>query len=396
MKLRGLDSRNWQGVKVLMRVDFNVPFRDGKVTDCARITAHRETVQRLVDAGALVSLVSHFGRPKGKVDPAFSLSQIRTDVERELGYPVTFVDDCVGDLVASAVATQKNGQVLLLENTRFHEEEQKNDDSFSALMAAPYDVWVMDAFSAAHRADCSTEGLSHHLPAVSGLLMQKEVDALSAVRDNPVKPFCLVLGGAKVADKIPVIEFMMDKADSILIGGGMAFTFLAVQGHSIGRSLYDGDHADFARSMLEWAASQGVKILLPVDVVAAATIDAPDSACVVKADAIPDELMGVDVGPETARIFGESASQARTVLWNGPLGVFEVPAFAQGSKSFAETLAQATEKGTFSVVGGGDTASAVKKFGVKDRMSHVSTGGGASLEFCEGKLLPGIAPLIEE
>ena len=392
-RLRGISDAPLQGKKVLIRVDFNVPFKDGKVKDNSRIVAHKKTIDALLAGGALVTMVSHFGRPKGQVVPEMSLGQIRADVEKGLGHPVRFVPECVGPEVEVAVAAQKPGELLLLENSRFHAEEQKNDPEFSKLLAKPFDLFVMDAFSASHRGDCTTEGVAHALPAYAGFLIAREVEALERVKSAPEKPYVLVLGGAKVSDKIGVIEHMLDKADTILIGGGMAFTFLSVRGGTIGKSLYDAEHADFAKDVLARAAAKGVKILLPTDVVAAAEISDEAPRSVVPAALVPDGMMGLDIGPETAKSFAAEIAKAKTVLWNGPMGVFENEPFAAGSRAVAEAMAAATAKGAFTVVGGGDTASAVKKFGLKDAMSHVSTGGGASLEYCEGKNLPGIAAL---
>ena len=393
LKLRGISEAPLKGKKVLVRMDFNVPVKDGAVKDNARIVAHRQTVDALLAGGASVTLVSHFGRPKGKVVPEMSLGLIREDVEKGLGHPVRFVPECVGPEVEAAVASQKAGELLLLENSRFHAEEQQNDPAFSALLAKPFDLFVMDAFSASHRGDCTTEGVSHVLPAYAGFLIAREVEALERVKSDPEKPYVLVLGGAKVSDKIGVIEHMLTKADSILIGGGMAFTFLSVQGGKIGKSLYDAEHADFARDVLARAAAAGVQIVLPVDVTAAPEISDDAPCSVLPAGALPDDLMGLDIGPESAKIFADEIAKAKTVLWNGPMGVFENKPFAAGSLAVAKAMAEATKKGAFTVVGGGDTASAVKKFGLKDSMSHVSTGGGASLEYCEGKDLPGIVPL---
>ncbi|MGN0837461.1 MAG: phosphoglycerate kinase [Pyramidobacter sp.] len=393
LKLRTIDEAPLKGKKVLVRVDFNVPFKEGVVKDNARIVAHKKTIDALLAAGAYVTLVSHFGRPKGKVVPEMSLGQIRSDVEKGLGHKVIFVSDCVGPEVEAAVKAQKQDELLLLENSRFHPEEEKNDPDFSRLMAKPFDLYVMDAFSASHRANATTEGLAHVLPAYAGYLIGREVDALERVKSDPVKPYVLVIGGAKVSDKIGVLEHMITKADTILIGGGMAFTFLAVKGGRIGKSLYDAEHADFAKNLLAKAESAGVKIVLPVDVTAAPEIADNVKCTAVPAAAVPDDLMGLDIGPETSKAFADEIAKAKTVLWNGPMGVFENPLFAAGSRAVAEAMAEATANGAFTVVGGGDTASAVKKFGLKDKMSHVSTGGGASLEYCEGKDLPGIVPL---
>jgi phosphoglycerate kinase len=369
-----------------------VPFKNGVLRDNARIVAHKPTIDALLAAGASVTMVSHFGRPKGKVVPEMSLGQLVPDIEKGLAHSVKFVAECVGPEVEKAVAELKPGELLLLENSRFHPEEEKNDPEFSKKMAAPFDVFVMDAFSAAHRGNCSTEGVSHFLPSYAGGLIKREVECLERVKSDPEKPYVVVLGGAKVSDKIGVIEHMLNKATSIIIGGGMAFTFISVQGGKIGKSLYDAEHADFAKDVLARAEKLGVKVLLPTDVVAAAEISDEVETCVVPANAVPDDLMGLDIGPESAKAFAAEIAGAKTVLWNGPMGVFENKPFEAGSRAVAEAMANAT--GAFTVVGGGDTASCVKKFGLKDKMSHVSTGGGASLEYCEGKDLPGIMPLV--
>ncbi len=391
LKLRGYEGVDLRGKKVLMRVDFNVPFKNGVLRDNARIVAHKPTIDALLAAGASVTMVSHFGRPKGKVVPEMSLSQLVPDIEKGLGHAVKFVGDCVGPDVEKAAAELKPGELLLLENSRFHPEEEKDDPEFSKKMAAPFDVFVMDAFSAAHRGNCSTEGVSHFLPSYAGGLIKREVECLERVKSDPEKPYVVVLGGAKVSDKIGVIEHMLNKADTIIIGGGMAFTFISVAGGKIGKSLFDAEHADFAKDVLARAKTLGVKVLLPTDVVAAAEISDDAKTCVVPAGEVPDGLMGLDIGPESARAFAAEIAGAKTVLWNGPMGVFENKPFAAGSRAVAEAMANA--KDAFTVVGGGDTASCVKKFGFKDAMTHVSTGGGASLEYCEGKALPGIVPL---
>ena len=394
LKLRSVDDAPLAGKKVLIRVDFNVPFKNGVVKDNARIVAHKKTIDKLIAGGATVAMVSHFGRPKGKVVPEMSLGNIREDVEKGLGYPVKFVPECVGADVEAAVAAQAQGELLLLENSRFHPEEQKNDPEFSKLLAKPFDLFVMDAFSASHRGDCTTEGVSHVLPAYAGYLIAHEVESLERVKSDPDKPYVVVLGGAKVADKIGVIEHMLTVADTIIIGGGMAFTFISVKGGKIGKSLFDADHVDFAKDVLARAEASGVKILLPTDIVAAAEISDEAACTVVPAGEVPDDLMGLDVGPESSAAFAAAIKGAKTVLWNGPMGVFENKPFEAGTRAVAEAMAEATANGTFTVIGGGDSASAVKKFGLKAAMSHVSTGGGASLEYCEGKALPGIVPLV--
>ena len=395
MKLKTFSPSDVAGKKVLMRVDFNVPFKGGKVTDNSRILAHTSTLKKLLDAGAKVALISHFGRPKGKVDPAFSLSQIVPDIEKAYGLKVIFVDDCVGEKVAKAVDGLKPGEIVVLENSRFHAEEQKNDPEFAKKMAEPFDVFVMDAFSASHRADCSTCGVIPFVKAAfAGDLLSREGDMLGAVSENPAKPYVLILGGAKVSDKIDIVGNLLDKATTILIGGGMAYTFLKAEGKEIGKSLCDGERLDFARDTLKKAADMGVKILLPVDSVIASAIEASDTS-IVSVDAIPADKMGLDIGPETVKEFSDALKGAKSVLWNGPMGVFEDAKFAEGTKKLAEAVAEATKAGAVTVIGGGDTASAVRQFGVADKVSHVSTGGGASLEYCEGKKLPGMEPFRE-
>jgi phosphoglycerate kinase len=393
MKLKTFKPSDVAGKKVLMRVDFNVPFKNGKVTDDSRIRAHTSTLKKLLDAGAKVALVSHFGRPKGKVDPAFSLSQIVPDIEKAYGLKVVFVDDCVGPKVAKAVDALKPGEIVVLENSRYHPEEQKDDPDFSKAMAAPFDVFVMDAFSASHRADCSTSGVIPFVKdAFAGDLLIREGEMLGAVSENPAKPYVLILGGAKVSDKIAITGNLLDKATTILIGGGMAYTFLKAQGKEIGKSLCDTERLDFARDTLKKAADMGVKILLPVDSVVASGLDASDTE-IVSSDSMPADKMGLDIGPETVKLFVAALDGAKSVLWNGPMGVFEDPKFAEGTKKLAEAVAELTQKtGAVTVIGGGDTASSVRQFKVADKVSHVSTGGGASLEYCEGKKLPGMEP----
>jgi phosphoglycerate kinase len=393
LKLKTFEAKDVQGKKVLMRVDFNVPFKNGKVTDDARIRAHTSTLKKLLNAGAKVALVSHFGRPKGKVDPAFSLSQIVPDVEKAYGLKVRFVDDCVGAKVAEALAAVKDPakEIVLLENSRFHPEEQKNDPDFAKQMAAPFDVFVMDAFSACHRADVSTSGVIPLLTSFAGDLLMREAEMLGAVSETPAKPYVLILGGAKVSDKIAVVGNLLDKATTILIGGGMAYTFLKAKGLEIGKSLCEEDRLDFARETLAKAEKMGVKVLLPVDSVVADGLDSTETA-VAESSAMPADKMGLDVGPKTVALFVDALKGAKSVLWNGPMGVFENPLFAEGSKKLASAVADCTKAGAVTVIGGGDTASAVRQFGVADKVSHVSTGGGASLEYCEGKKLPGMAP----
>ena len=394
MKLKGFDEKDVRGKRVLVRVDFNVPRKNGEVSDTTRIEAHEKTLDRLLKAGAKVVLASHLGRPKGKPDEEFSLRGVAPKVEEVLSVPTVFCGDCIGPKVRESLAALKEGELLLLENLRFYPGEQENDRSFARELAAPFDVFIMDAFSASHRADASTSAVMEFLPSFAGDLLQKEVRMLGAACRDPEPPFVLILGGAKVSDKIGVIESLLDRVNTILIGGGMAFTFLKAQGGSIGRSLCEEDRLDFAREMLSRAASAGVEILLPVDVTAGPSLDGKEGIRTVPAREVPDDLMGLDIGPETASLFARKAGEARTILWNGPMGVFENPLFASGTKGVAEGVAECTRKGGTTVVGGGDTASAAKALGFDGEVSHVSTGGGASLEFCEGKDLPGIAPLI--
>lgn len=391
MKLKTFLPGDVTGKKVLVRVDFNVPLADGKVADPTRICAHLPTLRALKAAGAKVALISHLGRPKGTADMKYSLKPVGEELANITGWDVRFVPECIGPDVEKATSGWGN-EVLLLENVRFHPEEEKNSMELAKKLAENFDLFVMDAFSAAHRAHSSTKAITEVLPSFAGLLMVKETDMLGAVRDDPKKPFVLILGGAKVSDKIAVVENMLKKVDTILIGGGMAFTFFKAKGLEIGKSLCEEDKVEFASKMLHEAEKLGVKILLPLDVIAADEFKADSAWTLVSPEAIPSGKMGLDVGPETVRIFTEVILSAKTVLWNGPMGVFEMPAFSKGTESVARALVKATETGSFTVVGGGDSAAAIAQFGLEDRVSHVSTGGGASLEFFEGKLLPGIEP----
>ena len=396
MRLKTFSPSDVAGKKVLVRVDFNVPLADGRVSDDTRIKAHLPTLTALREAGAKIALVSHLGRPKGTVNLKYTLEPVGEELAKLTGWPVRFVSDCIGEKVDEAVADWKDGEVLLLENVRFHPEEEKNDMEFAKKLVKNFDVFVMDAFSAAHRAHASTRAAAELIPSFSGKLIDREITMLSAARDEPKKPFVLILGGAKVSDKIAVVENMLKKADTILIGGGMAFTFLKAQGLEIGKSLCETEKLDFAAKMLEEAKALGVKILLPVDAVVAPEFKADAPAKAVKADAIPQDEMGLDIGPETAELFAKEILAAKTVLWNGPMGVFEMPAFAKGTEAVAQALAGATANGALTVVGGGDSAAAIALFKMEDKVSHVSTGGGASLEFFEGKSLPGIEPYVVE
>ena len=392
MKLKTFLPGDVSGKKVLVRVDLNVPLADGKVTDSTRIAAHLPTLRALKAAGAKVALISHLGRPKGKVDPKYTLAPVGEEMARMTGWKIRFVPDCIGPEVEKAVSEWKDDEFLLLENVRFHPEEEQNDMEFAKSISKNFDVFVMDAFSASHRAHSSTRAIAEVLPSFAGLLIVKETEMLSAVRDNPQKPFVLILGGAKVSDKIAVVENMMKKVDTILIGGGMAFTFFKAQGREIGKSLCESDKIEFAARMLDEAAKQKVEILLPLDVIVADEFKADSPHSLVTPDEIPSDKMGLDIGPRTIEAFTKVILASKTVLWNGPMGVFEMPAFSKGTEAIAKALAEATEKGSFTVVGGGDSAAAIAQFGYEDKVSHVSTGGGASLEFFEGKILPGIEP----
>ncbi|GHS94223.1 phosphoglycerate kinase [Synergistales bacterium] len=392
MKLKTFSDKDVAGKKVLVRVDFNVPFKNGKVRDNARIVAHKSTIEKLLLAGAKVALVSHFGRPDGKVVPEMSLGQIKADIEKAYNREVHFVDDCVGEKVEKTLDTLPESELVLLENSRFHAEEQKNDAEFAKKMAEPFDVFVMDAFSASHRADVTTNGLMSLLPSFAGDVLIKEGEMLGAVSENPRKPYVLILGGAKVSDKIAVVGNLLDKATTILIGGGMAYTFLRAQGKATGKSLCEEDRLDFARDTLKKAEAAGVKILLPLDSVVADGLDATQTS-IVDSDSMPADKMGLDIGPKTEKFFTDALVGAKSILWNGPMGVFENTLFSSGTKALGEAVVKATEAGATSVIGGGDTASAVRQFGFERKVSYVSTGGGASLEYCEGKKLPGMAPL---
>ena len=394
MHLKTFTPEDVSGKKVLVRVDFNVPMEDGNVTDVTRINAHVPTIKALLEAGAKVTLVSHLGRPKGTFNLKYTLAPVADELAKISGWKVTFVNDCIGNKVAYALSTQTQDEILLLENVRFYAEEEKNDLAFAKKLTENFEVFVMDAFSASHRAHASTRAAAELLPSFSGALILREIKMLSTARDNPRSPFVLILGGAKVSDKIAVVENMMDKIDTILIGGGMAFTFLKASGMEIGQSLCETERLDFAAQILAKATEKGVTILLPTDVVAATELSCDAAVKTVKAEQIPSDMMGLDIGPETVDRFAEVLVSAKTVIWNGPMGVFEKEPFACGTRDIAKALADATEKGALTVVGGGDTAAAVVEFGYADKVSHVSTGGGASLEFFEGKMLPGIEPYI--
>ena len=392
---KSVDDINVKGKRVLVRCDFNVPLKEGKITDENRLVAALPTIKKLIADRGKVILCSHLGKPKGEPKPELSLAPVAVRLSELLGQEVKFAADpeVVGPNAKAAVEAMKDGEVVLLENTRYRAEETKNGEAFSKDLASLCDVYVDDAFGTAHRAHCSNVGVTQYVDtAVVGYLMQKEIDFLGNAVDNPVRPFVAILGGAKVADKLNVISNLLEKCDTLIIGGGMAFTFLKAQGKEIGKSLVDDTKLDYCREMVEKAAKLGKKLLLPVDAAVAASfpdpIDAPIEVQNVSVDAIPADTMGLDIGPETAKLYADTVKSAKTVVWNGPMGVFENPTLAQGTIAVAKALAD-TEATT--IIGGGDSAAAVNQLGFGDKMTHISTGGGASLEFLEGKELPGVA-----
>ncbi len=379
-----------KGKRVLMRVDFNVPMEGGKVTDDKRIRASLPTIQYVLDQGASLILMSHLGRPKGGPDPEFSLKAASDVLAGLLGKPVQMAPDCVGPQVEQMARALKPGQVLMLENTRFQPGEEKNDPGLAKQMAALGDVYVNDAFGSAHRAHASTEGVAHYLPAVSGFLMEQELEYLGRATQNPERPYIAILGGAKISDKIAVVENLLSKCDRLIIGGGMANTFLAARGCNMQDSLVEAGSLEMAKGIM---AKAGNKLLLPVDAVIADKFEADASSRVVAVEQIPAGWRMMDIGPKSIEAFKTALSGARLIVWNGPMGVFEMPKFAEGTFAIAKLLAAS---GATTVIGGGDSASAVKKAGVAKQMTHVSTGGGASLEFLEGKELPGVAALLDK
>ena len=394
---KSVEDINVTGKKVLVRCDFNVPMEDGRITDDNRIVGALPTIKYLLAHNARVILCSHMGRPKGEFNPKYSLAPVAKRLSELLGKEVTLAADVVGPDAQAKAAALKDGEVLLLENVRFHKEEEKNDPAFAKQLASLAEIYVNDAFGTAHRAHASTAGVADYLPAVCGYLIQKEISIMGGALNNPTRPFVAILGGAKVADKLKVIENLLTKVDTLIIGGGMAYTFLAAQGKGIGTSLYDAEKLDYCKDMLKKADEKGVKLLLPVDTVVAASfpdpIDAHIETEVVCSDSIPADRMGLDIGPKTRELFAEAVKAAKTVIWNGPMGVFENDELAKGTIAVAQALA---DSDATTIVGGGDSAAAVEKLGFADKITHISTGGGASLEFLEGLELPGIACLNDK
>ncbi len=394
MKKMTVKDIDVKGKRVFCRVDFNVPMQDGKITDETRIRAALPTIQYLIDQGAKVILASHLGRPKGKVVEELRLTPVAKRLSELLGKEVDKADEAYGETVKAKVEQMKEGDVLLLENVRFYPGEEKNDPELAKAFAELADIYVNDAFGTAHRAHASTEGVAHYLPAVSGFLMEKELDVLGNALSNPQRPFTAIIGGAKVKDKIGVIENLLEKVDNLIIGGGLAYTFVKAQGHEIGKSLLEEDKIELAKGFIEKAKEKGVNFYMPVDAVVADEFSENANTKVVSIEEIPADWQALDIGPKTAELYAKVIKESKLVIWNGPMGVFEMDKFAGGTKAVAEALAEAED--TYSVIGGGDSAAAVEKFGLADRMSHISTGGGASLEFMEGKALPGVVVLKDK
>ncbi|KAF3885908.1 MULTISPECIES: phosphoglycerate kinase [Nostocales] len=394
--LANLSAADLSGKRALVRVDFNVPLDDaGNITDDTRIRAALPTIQDLTQKGAKVILTSHFGRPKG-VDDKLRLTPVAKRLSELLGQEVVKTDDSIGDDVTAKVAALQNGQVLLLENVRFYKEEEQNDPEFAKKLAANADLYVNDAFGTAHRAHASTEGVTNYLsPSVAGYLIEKELQYLQNAIENPQRPLVAIIGGSKVSSKIGVIEALLEKCDKLILGGGMIFTFFKARGLSVGKSLVEEDKLELAKSLEAKAKEKGVAFLLPTDVVVADKFAADANSQTVSVENIPDGWMGLDIGPDSVKLFQDALADCKTVIWNGPMGVFEFDKFAVGTEAVAQTLAEIGKTGAITIIGGGDSVAAVEKVGLADQMSHISTGGGASLELLEGKVLPGIAALDE-
>lgn len=376
--------------RALVRVDYNVPLSDGQVENNSRIMATLPTIKYLIDHGSKVILMSHLGRPGGRVDEKLSLKPVATELSKILNKPVDYATDCVGDSVKKKVETMKPGDILILENLRFHEEESENNPEFAKQLASVADLYVDDAFGASHRSHASTTGVTDYLPSVAGLLMKRELDVLSTLLRDPERPFYAVFGGAKIGEKINIVRNLLDRLDVIIIGGGMCFTFFKAKGYFIGGSKVEDDMVETARDLLNLAEERGKELLLPVDIVVGDRFDANAERKTVGVESIPENWMGLDIGPRTADIYSEKLKQARTIFWNGPMGVFEFPAFSHGTEKVAESIA---ESGATTIVGGGDSVAALEKFGLAGKMTHISTGGGASMKFLEGAELPGVAAL---
>ena len=394
MNKKTIEDIEVSGKKVLVRCDFNVPLDGDKITDETRIVAALPTIQYLLDHNAAVILTSHLGRPKGEFNMKYSLAPVAARLSEKLGKPVVLAKDVIGEDAKKCVSEMKPGDVVLLENVRFHKEEEKNDPEFAKALASFAEIYVNEAFGTAHRAHASTEGVTHYLPAVAGYLIGKELDFLGNAVENPKRPFVAILGGAKVKDKIGVITNLLEKVDTLIIGGGMAYTFQKALGYEIGKSLLDEERIELAKEMMQKAKDKGVKLLLPVDNVCGSDFNNDCDRITVDAEAgIPADYEGMDIGPKSIKLFSEAIKEAKTVVWNGPMGVFEMPNFAVGTLAVATAMA---ESDAITIIGGGDSAAAVTQMGLADKMSHISTGGGASLEFLEGKELPGVAALNDK
>ncbi|MFB1082345.1 phosphoglycerate kinase [Jeotgalibacillus sp. JSM ZJ347] len=394
MNKKSMKDVDLKGKRVFCRVDFNVPMKDGEVTDDTRVRAALPTIKYLTEAGAKVILASHLGRPKGEVVEELRLAPVAAHLSSLIGKDVKTVEEAYGAKAEEAVSSLEEGDILVLENVRFYPGEEKNDAELAKQFASLADVYVNDAFGAAHRAHASTAGIAEHIPAVSGLLMEKELDVLGKALSNPERPFTAIIGGAKVKDKIGVIDHLLDKVDNLIIGGGLAYTFVKAQGHEIGKSLLEEDKIDLAKEFMKKAEDKGVKFYMPVDIVVADDFSNDANIKEVPVDEIPSDWEGLDIGPKTRELYRDVILQSKLVIWNGPMGVFELDSFANGTKAVGQALADAQD--TYSVIGGGDSAAAVEKFGIADQMSHISTGGGASLEFMEGKDLPGVVALNDK
>jgi phosphoglycerate kinase len=395
MNKLSIDRVELKGKCVLLRVDFNVPLDENlSITDDNRITESLPTIKKIIADGGKAILMSHLGRPKGQVNPKYSLKPTAKRLSELLGKEVKLASDCIGAETKAMVDNMKDGDVLILENVRFHAEEEKNDPAFAKQLAELGDVYINDAFGSAHRAHASTEGITKFIKiSAAGYLMQKELDYLGGAITNPKRPYLAILGGAKISGKIDVINNLLNKVDVLIVGGGMAFTFYKTQGKEIGTSLLETEKVDLAKEVLNNVKKSGIKFLLPVDVVVASEFKNDSPSSVVGVDSIPADKMGLDIGPETIKLFSDEIMNAKTIVWNGPMGVFEMDNFAKGTNAIAQALANATTKGAITIIGGGDSAAAIAKAGLKDKVSHVSTGGGASLEFLEGKALPGVVAL---